>query len=244
MNIYKFSYDSQQDALNSLANYYQVSVEEINSRIHKIKAIINKLHSYVDRDIGFALWEIRDLLNQEQRELDNPIFQISFYHRCVTNGQQSWFEDGLLNSLDGIASFMQKVIVLVSEDMGIKIESLQSIILTKSLDEEKSETDGINGFYRLKDAKSSTGFDIPEVFSDYSSGEKYSELKTKILTVLEPTIVKFYVEREINELDRILKNYWELVLDDKLVTQSGDNAGRGKIIPPSQIEKIIYLNRE
>lgn len=246
MNIYKFSYDSKQDALNSLANYYQISVQEINSRADEIKPIIQKLGSYIDQDIGFTLWEIRNLLNKEQRELDNPNFQISFYHRCITTGQQSWFEDGLLNNIDGIASFMNKVTALVPEikNMNIRIESLQKIIRGKGFNEEKSEIDGINGFYRLKDAKSSIGFDIPEVFNDYFPDERYSELKTKMLNVLKPTIVKFYVERKANELDHILKNYWELVLDDKAVTKSGANAGRGKIIPSSQIEKIIYLNRE
>ncbi|MCG2572525.1 hypothetical protein LVY74_02995 [Acinetobacter sp. ME22] len=242
MNIYKFSYDSKQDALNSLANYYQISVQEINSRTDEIKPIIQKLGSYIDQDIGFTLWEIRNLLNKEQRELDNPNFQISFYHRCITNGQQSWFEDGLLNSVDGIASFMHKVTALVPEikNMNIRIESLQNIIREKGFNEEKSEIDGINGFYRLKDAKSSIGFDISEVFDKYD----YHKIKALILSVLKPTVVKFYVERKANELDHILKNYWDLVLDDKAVTKRGANAGRGKTIPSSQIEKIIYLNRE
>ncbi len=246
MHIYKFSYDSRQDALNSLANYYQISVDILRSKLSDIFNYMNNLDTqgfyqeYMDN--GMMLVEIMYLLNPNLRITDDLKIRISFYHRCITNGQQSWFEDGLLNSVDGIASFMHKVTALVPEikNMNIRIESLQNIIREKGFNEEKSEIDGINGFYRLKDAKSSIGFDIPEVFDKYD----YHKIKALILSVLKPTVVKFYVERKANKLDHILKNYWDLVLDDKAVTKSGANAGRGKTIPSSQIEKIIYLNRE
>lgn len=63
------------------------------------------------------------------------------------------------------------------------------------------------------------------------------------MTVLKPTVVKFYVERDITELNNILEHYWELVWNDEGVGQTGTNVGRGKTIPYENIERIDYLEK-
>lgn len=63
------------------------------------------------------------------------------------------------------------------------------------------------------------------------------------MTVLKPTVVKFYVERDITELNNILEYYWESVWNDEEVGQTATNAGRGKTIPYENIERIDYLEK-
>ena len=250
-NIYKFSYDNKDDAIRSLANYYSISVDTLNYKIIDVYNYIENLKSkgsYSEYSAnGMMLVNIRYLLNPNLCELENSKIQISFYHRCASDGKDSWFKYGLLNSVDGSECFMKKLGSLVPdiEKMGISLESLKRIIRKKGLDEEQSEKDGINGFYRLKDArdKDNSGFDLPEVFNDLLRGESYQKLKAKILTVLKPTVVKFYVERDIAELNNILDHYWELVLNDDGVGQTGANVGRGKTIPYENIERIDYLEK-
>lgn len=249
MNIYKFSYDDKEEAIRSLANYYSISVDTLNYKIIDVYSYIENLKSddlYSEYSAnGMMLVNIGYLLNPNLCELENSKIQISFYHRCASDGKDYWFKEGLLNSVDGIECFKHKLVSLVPdiEKMGISLESLKKLIRRKGLAEEQSEKDGVNGFYRYKDAidKENSGFDISEVFNDLCKGESYQKLKSEILTVLKPTVVKFYVERDITELNEILKYYWELILNDDSVTTHGTNAGKGKTIPYENIEKIYYI---
>jgi len=251
MNIYKFSYDDKEDAIRSLANYYSISVNALNYKIIDVYNYIEKLKSddfYSEYSAnGMMLVNIGYLLNPNLCELENSKIQISFYHRCASDGNSSWFKEGLLNGVDGIECFWNKLVSLAPdiEKMGISPEALNRIIRTKGLAEEQSEKDGVNGFYRYKDAidKENAGYDIPEVFDDLCKGESYQQLKAKILTVLKSTVVKFYVERDITELNNILEYYWELVWNDEEVGQTATNAGRGKTIPYENIERIDYLEK-
>jgi hypothetical protein len=249
--IYKFSYDDKEDAIKSLANYYSISVDTLKSKIIDVYNYIENLKSddfyseYFDN--GMMLVNIGYLLNPNLCELENSKIHISFYHRCASDGKDNWFKEGLLNSVDGIECFWHKLVSLVPdiEEIGISLESLKKRIRRKGFDEEQSEKDGINGFYRYKDAidKENSGFNIPEVFDDLCKGESYQKLKSKILTVLKPTVVKFYVERDITELNNILRYYWELVGNDEDVGQTATNVGRGKTIPYENIERIDYLEK-
>lgn len=251
MNIYKFSYDDKEDAIRSLANYYSISVDTLNFKIIDVYNYIENLKSddfYSEYSAnGMMLVNIGYLLNPNLCELENSKIQISFYHRCASDGKDYWFKEGLLNSEDGIECFWHKLVSLVPdiEKMGISLESLKKRIQGKALAEEQSEKDGVNGFYRYKDAidKKNSAFDIPEVFNDLCKGESYQKLKAKILTVLKPTVVKFYVERDITELNNILEHYWELVWNDEGVGQTATNVGRGKTIPYENIERIDYLEK-
>lgn len=266
MNIYKFSYDDKEDAIRSLANYYQVSDKVI---LIKGKTVCNDLEKRKDKIYGENehligvreeelsekiklekdkfFYELKNELSPNYSKSNDLIIRINFYHRCSSDGRDSWFQEGLLNSVDGIECFMKKLGSLVPDiqKMGISLESLKNIIRRKGLAEEQSEKDGVNGFYRYKDAidKENSGFDIPEVFGDLCKGESYQKLKAKILTVLKPTVVKFYVERDITELNNILEYYWESVWNDEEVGQTATNAGRGKTIPYENIERIDYLEK-
>lgn len=267
MNIYKFSYDNKDDAIRSLANYYQVTDKEIlsmskslcddlNRRISKIGEKNGHLMGVREKEykekIEFEkmnfLKEIENTLNFNALNEDCSKIRISFYHRCASDGKDSWFKEELLNSVDGIECFWNKLISLVPdvEKMGISLVSLKKEIRQKGWYEEKSEKsekDGINGFYRFKDAihNENSGFDIPEIFDDFFGYERYQELKAKILTVLKLTVVKFYVERDITELNEILRKYWEFVWNDEGIGNTGEDAGRGKTIPFENIERIDYL---
>ncbi len=189
MNIYKFSYDDKEDAIRSLANYYQVSDKVI---LIKGKTVCNDLEKRKDKIYGENehlmgvreeelsekiklekdkfFYELKNELSPNYSKSNDPIIRINFYHRCSSDGRDSWFQEGLLNSVDGIECFMKKLDSLVPdiEKMSISLESLKKIIRRKGLAEEQSEKDGVNGFYQYKDAidKENSGFDIPEILDD------------------------------------------------------------------------------
>ena len=62
MNIYKFSYDDKEDAIRSLANYYQVSDKVI---LIKGKTVCNDLEKRKDKIYG----ENEHLMGEREEEL-------------------------------------------------------------------------------------------------------------------------------------------------------------------------------
>ena len=133
MNIYKFSYDDKEDAIRSLANYYQVSDKVI---LIKGKTVCNDLEKRKDKIYGENehlmgvreeelsekiklekdkfFYELKNELSPNYSKSNDPIIRINFYHRCSSDGRDSWFQEGLLNSVDGIECFMKKLDSLVN----------------------------------------------------------------------------------------------------------------------------------
>ena len=178
-------------------------------------------------------------LNPNFQEKNDSKLRISYYHRCLTDGTKEWFKKGLLNNLEGIKCFINKILELKPETRSLKLD-IDRIIRkskNKAFDEEKVELDGICGFYRYQDAIHSN-YGLPEIFQDVGL---YESLETYLFPVLKLTTVKFYVEREMNECNSIVSKYWEalyLTQDEEEELESGLNVGRGKTIPFENIEWI------
>lgn len=245
-HIYHFSYDDQDDALSSLAHYYDVDIDVLKFKFPQVMSYIQSLkdeHVY-DKAVesGMLQTNIALLINPKFQEKEHSILRISFYHRCSTDGTATWFKDGLLNNVAGIQAYLEKVITLIPEiNPLIDQNKIIRVSKEKAMDEEKVELDGINGFYRYFDAqhRDNSGFNFPEIFIDMGI---YETVKAQLASKLTPTIVKFFVDLEMSEVNYILEKYWYSVwLGDEVATTIGLNAGRGKTIPYHHIQQIYYL---
>lgn len=253
-HVYKFSYDSEEDALKSLANYHNVSVDIIKFKFPDINHIIKQnIEIGSQTDIGILIFQIQALL--KPRLHDNcDKFKVYFYHRCGSKGE-SWFKEGLLNSFDGLDSLITKINVLISNPLDHStIENLKYKLRERhSYEEQRRDKSGVFGFFRLEDAihHSNELFDLAEVFLDikdsFDTKKDFDKFYNSIKLELDSTVVKFYVEWSVCELDYLVYWYWRLLcqkFDEVQSIGAGMDVGRGHTIPCEQIEKIIYLNRK
>lgn len=242
-HIYKFSYDSRNDAISSLAKYYSVTYNNLESKLTEVFQYIDQLkdenlfEDYASN--GLMLYQISCMINSNLSDIEGAKIRISFYHRCSTNGTLEWFKEGLLNNVDGIEAFIRKIEKLEPEikKINLNLESITAMSRKKEWDTDKSELVGIHGFYRLRDAKDKTnsGFDIPEILDDYKI---YHQIKEKLESTLKSSVVKFYVDRELSEVHGILREYWEFLWNDESISYAGIDVGKGKTIPFENIERL------
>ena len=242
-HIYKFSYDSRNDAISSLAKYYSVTYNNWESKLTEVFQYIDQLkdenlfEDYASN--GLMLYQISCMINSNLSDVEGAKIRISFYHRCSTNGTLEWFKEGLLNNVDGIEAFIRKIEKLEPEikKINLNLESITAMSRKKEWDTDKSELVGIHGFYRLRDAKDKTnsGFDIPEILDDYKI---YHQIKEKLESTLKSSVVKFYVDRELSEVHGILREYWEFLWNDESISYAGIDVGKGKTIPFENIERL------
>ena len=242
-HIYKFSYDSRNDAISSLAKYYSVTYNNLESKLTEVFQYIDQLkdenlfEDYASN--GLMLYQISCMINSNLSDVEGAKLRISFYHRCSTNGTLEWFKEGLLNNVDGIEAFIRKIEKLEPEikKINLNLESITAMSRKKEWDTDKSELVGIHGFYRLRDAKDKTnsGFDIPEILDDYKI---YHQIKEKLESTLKSSVVKFYVDRELSEVHGILREYWEFLWNDESISYAGIDVGKGKTIPFENIERL------
>lgn len=242
-HIYKFSYDSRNDAISSLAKYYSVTYNNLESKLTEVFQYIDQLkdenlfEDYASN--GLMLYQISCMINSNLSDVEGAKIRISFYHRCSTNGTLEWFKEVLLNNVDGIEAFIRKIEKLEPEikKINLNLESITAMSRKKEWDTDKSELVGIHGFYRLRDAKDKTnsGFDIPEILDDYKI---YHQIKEKLESTLKSSVVKFYVDRELSEVHGILREYWEFLWNDESISYAGIDVGKGKTIPFENIERL------
>ena len=242
-HIYKFSYDSRNDAISSLAKYYSVTYNNLESKLTEVFQYIDQLkdenlfEDYASN--GLMLYQISCMINSNLSDVEGAKIRIRFYHRCSTNGTLEWFKEGLLNNVDGIEAFIRKIEKLEPEikKINLNLESITAMSRKKEWDTDKSELVGIHGFYRLRDAKDKTnsGFDIPEILDDYKI---YHQIKEKLESTLKSSVVKFYVDRELSEVHGILREYWEFLWNDESISYAGIDVGKGKTIPFENIERL------
>ena len=241
--MYAFSYDSRNDAISSLAKYYSVTYNNLESKLTEVFQYIDQLkdenlfEDYASN--GLMLYQISCMINSNLSDVEGAKIRISFYHRCSTNGTLEWFKEGLLNNVDGIEAFIRKIEKLEPEikKINLNLESITAMSRKKEWDTDKSELVGIHGFYRLRDAKDKTnsGFDIPEILDDYKI---YHQIKEKLESTLKSSVVKFYVDRELSEVHGILREYWEFLWNDESISYAGIDVGKGKTIPFENIERL------
>lgn len=236
--LFKFEYDSDEDAMETLASYHQTSVHNIRSNWKELRKIYK---AFVDskNDAAF-LSLIMACLKVGYLETKDQTFRVYFYHRTGSNGSLEWFSQGLLNSREGISSFAKNVHNILPQ---LNFLDYEQAMLSKDFQKHggltancKANSVGPFAFYRLKDAshKAKYSFDLPEILIDTLNNDVYEEL----LSILQPTVVKFWIEKPIKYIDSYIIRYWKYLLGDQ---EAGDDVGKGGNIPFENIEKIIIL---
>ncbi|EKU38753.1 hypothetical protein [Acinetobacter sp. WC-141] len=240
--LFIFSYDDDEDALNTLARYYQTTKEHIRSKWRKLKIVYREYQE--SHHQTYFLMGIIACLGSDPLDISNPVFKIFFYHRTGSDGTKEWFSKGLLNSKDGIVNFVANI---HSQYPDLGISDYESQMLAK--DSQKhgplyystgTTSLGPFGFYRKEDACALTEqrsfLNLSEIFYDVAHNSPiYSDLIEK----LHPTVVKFWVEKPTKYIDHYLLTYWMCLLDKSI--EPGDDVGRGQNIPFENIEEVIKL---
>lgn len=249
-HIYKFSYDDRDDALLSLADYYSIGLDELQSNLNAIFEYVKKLK---DKDRygelafnGMMLSEIRTILNPKLIEKEGAKIRISFYHRCIHDGTIQWFSEGLLNSFDGIKEFIRKINSITpykisdkdAENIYRQLKQRHNLEYFNNKDMSHS---GVWGFYKLSSAIDTEeyNYDFPEIIQNYICSNQ--KLKENLNNSLDICVVKAFIEKSIQEIDWYLRIYWDILYDEfcGICNFQADDFGRGQTIPFENIEKII-----
>ncbi|HFX6333886.1 hypothetical protein [Acinetobacter nosocomialis] len=241
-NLFVFSFDNDEDALTTLANYYQTTKEHIYSKLEILKELYREYQDSNNQTL--FLLAIIYCLDSEPLDIKSPTFKVYFYHRTGSDGTKEWFSKGLLNSKDGIVNFVANI---HSQYPELDILDYENLMLAR--DSQKhgyfyssigSKSLGPFGFFRKEDASALTEqrafLNLPEIFYDVAhSYPIYNYLIEK----LHPTVVKFWIEKPIDYIDHFLLTYWICILDKS--REPGIDVGRGQNIPFENIVEVIKL---
>ena len=241
-NLFVFSFDNDEDALNTLTNYYQTTKKHIYSKLEILKELYSEYQNSNNQTL--FLFAIKCCLNSGPLDIKSDRFKVYFYHRTGSDGTKEWFSKGLLNSKDGIASFVSNI---HSAHPNLGIIDYENAMLAQDTQKHGyfyrkfgSKSLGPFAFYCKEDACALTEqrsfLDLPEIFYDVARGTQiYDDLRTK----LHPTVVKFWIEKPIDYFDYFLLIYWSCILDENY--EPGADVGRGQNIPFENIDVVITL---
>lgn len=234
--IFVFSYDNDEDVLNTLAKYHQTTNENIFAKWETLKQLYAEYHE--SQNQALFLMAIYGCLSTQPLNLKGSTFKIFFYHRTGSNGTKAWFSKGLLNSRDGISSFVSNIDSLYPE---LNFKEYEGALLGKDSQKHMSKVVGPFAFFRKKDAIENSYqrsfLNLPEVLFDVAKGEQIYDF---LLRELKPTVVKFWVEKPLEYLDYYIVAYWELLLG---CSERGTDVGRGKSISSKNILEVITLQK-
>lgn len=240
-NFYEFSYDNEEDALDSLSKYYEIKKDVIFANLNEINDLIKEKIELEDKDVGKYAWLIRKLLI-DKKENNYLKLRVNYYHHCGSDGTLEWFKEGLLNNFDGLTCFLSKIEELFPMFLNdhLKTELRQRMEIRFQGEAFGKKAVGVYAYSRFQEAKSRNAYDFPEIFSDIGNIEMRNKIKLFLKEKLKPTVVKFYVDLPSNDLDEILFNYWYLIcqkFDEDIMSNSYD-IGKGNTIPFNQIKQI------
>ncbi|WP_198077737.1 hypothetical protein [Acinetobacter calcoaceticus] len=232
--LFVFSYDDDNDALNTLATYYQITTEEIHSKMESLQEIYEDYK--ITKNATTFLYMIPVILDTTPLKIDNEKFKIYFYHRTGSDCTKEWFAKGLLNSRDGISSFVSNVGRVYPD---LKVNSYEDAMLGRDLQKHQFKVVGPFAFLRKIDAIENTYqrsfLNLPEIFFDVSYNDDIYEI---LLSLLHPTLVKFWVYKPSEYFESYLLDYWCSLLGNY---EKGFDVGNGKNIPFENIVEIIKL---
>ncbi|MCG5226814.1 hypothetical protein [Acinetobacter pittii] len=232
--LFVFSYDDDNDALNTLATYYQITTKEIHSKIESLQQLYEDFK--VAQNATTFLYMIPVLLDATPLKIDNERFKIYFYHRTGSDCTKEWFAKGLLNSREGISNFVSNVERLYPD---LNIKPYEDAMLGHDQQKHKFEVVGPFAFLRKIDAIQNTFqksfLDLPEIFFDVAHNDDIYEI---LLGLLHPTLVKFWVYKDSDFFEAYLLDYWCSLLGNYEI---GLDVGFGKHIPFENIVEIIKL---
>jgi hypothetical protein len=242
------SCDSVDDAIRSLALFYDLNFKDVEKVFHSSwPDFLNKesdFHEFRDDRLAWCLGQYLQAKNMRQ-DID-----ACFYHRSRFDGNSNWFEDGLLDNSAGVVSFFSKLRKM--DGWLTNWDAAESISLNNVSDRDlNSAMQGPHAFDVLDEAKSAckNGLDYsqPE-FLMGGSWSKFQELNTAVVTFiqkLQPVIVKFRAAPE--STDRYINHLWMYLHASKFNLQYGDPhmysfCGKGIAVPRTDIVELIKIN--
>ncbi len=99
-HIYKFSYDSRNDAISSLAKYYSVTYNNLESKLTEVFQYIDQLkdenlfEDYASN--GLMLYQISCMINSNLSDVEGAKIRISFYSTLIF--LICWFKYGAIRA--------------------------------------------------------------------------------------------------------------------------------------------------
>lgn len=240
------SCDSREDAINSLAEIYAVSVEEITRVLEaeEPREIAQTYYGTMKQEFHFVVWY---LLKAYPRD-DIP--HACYYHSTSYGGCPSWFDEGLLGSLHGVGRFMEKIAEWVPPEKRLLIKRVAEGIVETRSGLEGSPADGTgpwawNTLAAAGSSRDGIRYRVPEAIQDLWSrslcgGGEVIELKGVIEEHLKPVVVKFRGKTtDIHEYCASLWNY--LFTDDGEYHHIHTFRGTGQAVPQEDIVALIEV---
>lgn len=247
------SCDSADDAIRSLALAYNVEKEKI-IRVFQ-EDWPDFLHNEVENEVfqdELLTWCMAQHMRCDDIK-DSDVIS-AYYHRGLFNGDKNWFHKGLLNSLDGTASFLDYLRPMLPSNCDFS--HIKALALSNVLDRTQGESEwggGPYAFDRLDDAKGAqeTGLDYstPEFlmgrFWDSKSNDRHcaSTLIKLSRDNFLPVVVKFTADN--SRAREYVSNLWHYLHRKKFQIDLEPNyytfIGRGLTVPKERILELIIV---
>lgn len=228
MELIEFKAGNKHEIRQSLANYCQVPIGRINR--NSIKEIYEKYKNEC-HGISDALWK---KFNPYTPRETQSTFKVYRYHKTGTNGQKEWFSKGLLGQDRGIRNYIRNLYKFYDLDFSKFEERLASECIEKNI---LDKDDGPYAFMCYKNAEEHHGFNASEVLEDVRCDEMF-KLRRLAEAHLLPTVVIFWVQLPIEQLDAYLLCYCEMLLE---IHSEYSSLAINKDIPFENIECIKML---
>ncbi|WP_151805457.1 hypothetical protein [Acinetobacter junii] len=203
IELIEFKAGNSQEIKQSIANFCQVSIREIN-RVN-IKEIYEK-YRIEYHGISDALWE---KFNEGAPLSKSDNLRAIHYHKTRSNGTKEWFQDGLKNGDLGVKNFIYNL----NHYCDIDLTELEGQIINSNNKKHEQANEGINygpySFICRKSAMKDECYNLPETIGDNCG----VELLNNIRNALKPTVVEFWFDYPTScALDKYLRAYCGMFL--------------------------------
>ncbi|SPO54113.1 conserved protein of unknown function [Pseudomonas sp. JV551A1] len=238
------SCDSREDAINSLAQIYAVSSDDIERvlRDPTVQEIAQEWGEIQKPGFHYIVWH---LLNAYPRE---DITHAYYYHSTSYGGCPSWFDEGLLGSMQGVGRFLDKIMGLIPEDKRPMAKPVAAGIVKLRSEYEGSAGDATgpwawNTLTAASSSEDGMNFRIPEAIRDmwsssFCGGGGTVDLREVIEGHLKPVVVKF--KGKTTDIYDYCASLWAYLLsDDGECHLTHTFRGTGQTIPREDIAAVI-----
>lgn len=234
------SCDNREDAIRSLSEIYSISTKKIEALLQNSTAQeIAERYSEIKTDSFHFV--VHFLLGASPK---SEITHAYFYHATSYDGSNSWFDEGLLGSAQGVKHFLEKISEWLPSDKHMAAEeaALEIVALRSEYESSTAEACGPYAWNTFAAAKSSS-YMVPEAIQDLHTGSmliggRSIDLSEIIKKRLKPVVVKF--KGKISNIDDYCATLWAYLLsDDGECHLLHSFTGNGQAIPKEDILELM-----
>ena len=236
------SCDDARDAIRSLSGIYAVPIDKIDEVLRDSNVLeIAEEYSQINTQ-GFH-FVVSNLLKASPRA---DITYACYYHSTSYSGNQSWFDEGLLGSSEGVKLFIEKIIEWVPpEKRLVTKQEIMKIVKTRSEYEGSTVEECGPYAWDTFTAASSSGarYWVPEAIQDlwspsFCGNGALIDLSEIINKRLKPVVVKF--KGTISDINDYCATLWAFLLsDDGEYHLTHTFKGKGRAIPKEDIVALM-----